>query len=422
MFRGYVSFREWKTSKLFNLIIWSRYSKFSKRTSPFKADWCTGCIIMRAHAHAVSGLSSDCDMQGKWGYMAALKAKKYVNDINDQFRFSPKHVTPSCFGPNLGRNQPNISLQRQVWALQVAALHNLGKDAPVSDSIMGTCDDMVTWNLCSFLTPLGDIWLDWSYKSNSSIYGPDVQGNASASPKIHIYKNDILRGATSAWLVNLLLKTAGETVVPYTKPLRQQDINNIDMATANAWFFNVWKPHETRSTGSYCPDSDPFSTFQFFGQSIDTPSARNLSLSTSCRARAPLEECKSTWVKTYVANVWRVWFTSREISDRKFFMTFIQVAWNDTIQSVHGWFSRKQHSCQLSERQLIGTAKGGKKDAAWQWKEVSRSPVNALQSLYGSISPNKFSIAMKLVLMTIRIKAILLDLQYSDISSMGKRW
>ena len=104
------------------------------------------------------------------------------------------------------------------------------------------------------------------------------------------------------------------------------------------------------------------------------------------------------------------------------FWTFIQVAWNDTIQSVHGWCSRKQHSCRLSERQEIGTVKGGKKEAAWQLKEVSRSPVNALQSLYGPVFPTKFSIPMKLVLMTIRIKAILLDLQYSDISSIGKRW
>ena len=111
---------------------------------------------MRAHAHAVSGLSRDCDMQGKWGYMAALKANKYVNDINDQFRFSPKHVTPSCFGPNLGRNQPNISLQRPVWALQGAALHNVGKDAPVSDSIMATCDDMVTRNLGLLNSTHGD--------------------------------------------------------------------------------------------------------------------------------------------------------------------------------------------------------------------------------------------------------------------------
>ena len=339
-------------------IIWSRYSKFSKRTSPFKADWCTGCIIMRAHAHAVSGLSSDCDMQGKWRYMAALKAKKYVNDINDQFRFSPKHVTPSCFGPNLGRNQPNISLQRQVWALQVAALHNLGKDAPVSDSIMGTCDDMVTWNLCSFLTPLTVTTHGDESKSigptnlTAASIGPDVQGNASASPKIHIYKNDILRGATSAWLVNLLLKTAGETVVPYTKPLRQKEMKKKkktwqrQMHGFLTCVETTWNKINRELLSRLWPLFDlPI----FVGQSIDTPSARNLSLSTSCRARAPLEECKSTWVrKTYVANVvWRVWFTSREISDRKFFMTFIQVAWNDTIQSVHGWFSRKQHSCQL---------------------------------------------------------------------------
>ena len=122
---------------------------------------------MRAHAHAVSGLSRDCAMQGKWGYRAE-KAKKYVNDINDQFRFSPKHVTPSCFGPNLGRNQPNISLQRQVWALQVADLHNLGKDAPVSDSIMATCDMKPLF----FNSTHGDESdSDWSYKSNSSIYG-----------------------------------------------------------------------------------------------------------------------------------------------------------------------------------------------------------------------------------------------------------
>ena len=63
------------------------------------------------------------------------------------------------------------------------------------------------------------------------------------------------------------------------------------------------------------------------------------------------------------------------------------------------------------------TRKGGKKEAsAWRWKEVSRSPVNTLQSLYGPVFPSEFSIAMKLVLMTICIKAILLDLQYSDIS------
>ena len=63
----------------------------------------------------------------------------------------------------------------------------------------------------------------------------------------------------------------------------------------------------------------PLFDLQICGLSIDTLSAPNLSLSTSCRARAPLEECKSTWVrKTNVANVWRVLFTSRENSDRKF--------------------------------------------------------------------------------------------------------
>ena len=98
------------------------------------------------------------------------------------------------------------------------------------------------------------------------------------------------------------------------------------------------------------------------------------------------------------------------------------MAWNDTIQNVHGWCSRKQHSCGLSERQEMTLLKGGKKEAACQWKEASRSPVNALQSLYGPVFPSEFSIAMKLVLMTIRIKAILFDLQYSDISSIGKRW
>ena len=37
MLRVYVSFREWKTSKLFNLIIWSRYSKFSTTDFPFQS-------------------------------------------------------------------------------------------------------------------------------------------------------------------------------------------------------------------------------------------------------------------------------------------------------------------------------------------------------------------------------------------------
>ena len=126
----------------------------------------------------------------------------------------------------------------------------------------------------------------------------------------------------TAWLGSLLLETAGETVVLYTKPLRQQDINiYIHMATANACFFTyvetTWNKINRELLSWLWPLFDlPI----FVGQSIDTPSALNLSLSTSCRARAPLEECKSTWLrKTYVANVWRVWFTSQESSECKFF-------------------------------------------------------------------------------------------------------
>ena len=62
---------------------------------------------------------------------------------------------------------------------------------------------------------------------------PDIQRNANVSPKIHIYKNDILRGNGMTWQ-RVKLETAGETVVPYTKPLRQQDIINTYMATANS--------------------------------------------------------------------------------------------------------------------------------------------------------------------------------------------
>ena len=145
----------------------------------------------------------------------------------NQFRCSPKHVTPSCFGPNLGRNQPNISLQRQVWALQVAALHNLGKDAPVSDSIMATCDDMVTRNLCFFNSTHGDvIWIDRSYKSNSSIYRGLVFSGMPVLPR-NSAPTRMTSWEAAAWLGSLLLETAGETVVPYAKPLRQQDINKI---------------------------------------------------------------------------------------------------------------------------------------------------------------------------------------------------
>mmetsp|Transcript_112526 Transcript_112526/g.157806 ORF Transcript_112526/g.157806 Transcript_112526/m.157806 type:complete len:213 (+) Transcript_112526:209-847(+) len=47
----------------------------------------------------------------------------------------------------------------------------------------------------------------------------------------------------------------------------------------------------------------------------------------------------------------------------------------------------------------------------------SNIPVNTLQSLYGSIFPREFSIAMKLVLMTICIKVILLDNKAQDLPS-----
>lgn len=80
--------------------------------------------------------------------------------------------------------------------------------------------------------------------------------------------------------------------------------------------------------------------------------------------------------------------------------------------------------CGLSERQLIGTAKGWKKkkQPGNEMKGGSWRPVYALQSLYGPVFPSELSIAMKLVLMTIRTKGILIDLQYSDISSIRKRW
>ena len=124
-------------------------------------------------------------------WMTWMTWTKFVN----QFSFSPKHVTPSCFGPNLGRNQPNIWLQRQVWALQVAALHNLGKDAPVSDSIMATCDMKPLFFKLHLVTSdsIGPTNL------TAASMEPDVQRNANVSPKIHIYKNDILRGIGMTW-------------------------------------------------------------------------------------------------------------------------------------------------------------------------------------------------------------------------------
>ena len=129
--------------------------------------------------------------------------------------------------------------------------------------------------------------------------GPDVQRNANVSPKLHVYKNDILRG-TTARLGSFLLETGGarcslvqdqgETVVPYTTPTstgQQQHVHG------NVWFF-VMCVENTDQPGAIVLVLTPLLTFQIYGRSIDTLSAPNLSLSTSCRARAPLEECKST--------------------------------------------------------------------------------------------------------------------------------
>ena len=298
----YVSFREWKTSKLFNLIIWSRYSKCSKRTSPLKAD------------------QTVRDMQGKWVdgsfevkttcQFHEWREKKSVN----QFRFS--HVKPSCFGPNLGRNQPNISLQRPVWALQVAALHNLGKDAPASESIMATCDAKPLFFKLHLVTSdsIGPTNL------TAASMEPDIQRNANVSPKIHIYKNDILRGNGMTWqLVTRNCGWNGGPVYEATPTTGHQHIYTWQrqMHGFLTYVETTWNKINQEILSWLWPLFDlPI----FVGLSIDTPSAPNLSLSTSCRVRAPLEECKSTWVrKTYVANVWRVCFTSRENSERKFF-------------------------------------------------------------------------------------------------------
>ena len=186
----------------------------------------------------------------------------WTKSVN-QFSFSPKHVTPSCFGPNLGRNQPNISLQRQVWELQVAALHNLGKDAPVSDSIMATCDDMVTRNLCFLNSTHGDESESIGPTNlTAASMEPDIQRNANVSPKIHIYKNDILRGSGMTWqLVTRNCGWNGGPVYEATPTTGHQHIYTWQQQMLG--FLRMWKPHEPRSTGTYCPDSDPFSTFQF---------------------------------------------------------------------------------------------------------------------------------------------------------------
>ena len=83
-----------------------------------------------------------------------------------------------------------------MWALQVAALHNLGKDAPVSDSIVATCDMKPVF----FNSTHGDESESIGPTNlTAASMGPDVQRNANVSPKIHIYKNDILRGNGMTW-------------------------------------------------------------------------------------------------------------------------------------------------------------------------------------------------------------------------------
>ena len=179
--------------------------------------------------------------------------------------------------------------------------------------------------------------------------GPDVQRNANVSPKLHIYKNDILRGATSAWLGSLLLEPAGETVVPYTKPLRRRQMHGFLTYVETTW---------NKINGSYCPDSDPFSTFQFCW-----PKHRYSFCSESVSVN--VMSCPgTTWgVQIHLSKqnirgqrMKGVLHKSRNFGAQVFW-TFLQVlAWNDTIQSVHGWCSRKLYSCRLSERQEIRTA------------------------------------------------------------------
>ena len=196
------------------------------------------------------------------------------------------------------------------------------------------------------LTPLGDIWLGFT-----ASMGPDVQRNANVSPKFHTYKNDILRGTKSAWLVSsFLLETGamcGAAVYKVTSTGHQQHVRG------NGKSMIFWRMWNHRSTGRYCPDSDPFSTSQYFW-----PKHRHSFCSESVSVN--VMSCPgTTWgVQIHLSkkNIRGQRMTRVVYKSRKFgslvFMTFIQMAWNDTIQSVPGWCSRKQHSCRLSERQL----------------------------------------------------------------------
>ena len=219
----------------------------------------------------------------------------------------------------------------------------------------------------------------------------------------------------------LLVQDQGETAVPYTMPLRQQQ------STTYTWQrqYIVFLTCGNKINGSMSWLWPPFWPSKFLGK------ASILFLLRICLCQrhvvpghhlrsANPPESKRTW-PTYDGCGSQV----EKIQTESFLDH--SSAWNDTIQSVHGWCSRKQHSCGHLRAEWTTTnwnCQGLEKrrNSLAMWKGGSWRPVYALQSLYGPVFPSELSIAMKLVLMTIRTKGILIDLQYSDISSIRKRW